>query len=169
MTTGTAVSVEEYLRTSYEPACEYVDGVLVPKAMPTWKHSLLQGRIHDLIEAAFPRYQAMVELTIRINANQYLIPDLAVDLREHAQDPYPIAPVHLCIEIVSPGDRLPEVFAKCETYHAWGCFYAWVVDPQTRRAWQSSKGSGVTEIDAASGELTAGEIHIRVSEIFAAL
>ena len=169
MTTGTAVSVEEYLRTSYEPACEYVDGVLVPKAMPTWKHSLLQGRILVLIEGAFPHYRALPELTLGITGNQYLIPDLAVVRRDQVQDPYPITPVHLCIEIVSPDDRLSEVFAKCETYRAWGCPYAWVLDPQTRTACQSSKGSGVTEIDAASGELTAGEIHLRVSDIFAVL
>src|SRR5882724_10683600 len=109
MTTGIAVSVEEYLRTSYEPACEYVDGVLVPKAMGTRKHSKVQGRILVLIEAAFPHYEAMTELTVRITKRKYLIPDLAVDLRDHAQDPYPVSPVHLCIEIVSPDDRLREV------------------------------------------------------------
>ena len=111
----------------------------------------------------------MPELTVRITGKKYLIPDLAVDRRDLAQDPYPITPVHLCIEIVSADDRLPEVLAKCETYHSWGCPHAWVIDPQTRRAWQYSKGSSATEIDPASGELTAGDIHLLVSDIFAAL
>ena len=168
MTTGTAVSVEEYLRTSYEPACEYVDGVLVPKAMGTRKHGKIQARILVLIETGFPHYEAIPELTVRITGKKYLIPDLAVDRRDLAQDPYPITPVHLCIEVVSPDDRLPEVLAKCKTYHAWGAPYAWVLDPQTRRAWQSEKGSIPVEI-ASTGELTAGDIHLLVSDIFAAL
>jgi Uma2 family endonuclease len=170
MTAGTSVSVEEYLRTSYEPRCEYVDGVLVPKAMGTRKHSKLQARIHDLTEKAFPHYEALPELTVGITKTEYLIPDVAVDRRDNVQDPYPLSPVHLCIEILSPEDRLSQVFAKCETYHAWGTPHTWVIDPLGRRAWQYSKGSaGAIELDSATGELCAGEIHIPLSDLFAAL
>ena len=169
MTTGTAVSVEEYLRTSHEPACEYVKGLLVPKAMGTRKHGKLQIRIAFLIEREFPNFEAICEQTVRISAEEYLIPDLVIDRRDHAQDPYPTAPVHLCIEIVSPGDRLADVLAKCETYHAWGCPHTWVLDPQSRKAWQYSKGSSAIEIDAGSGELAAGEVHLRASDIFEVL
>jgi Uma2 family endonuclease len=169
MTDRTMVSVEEYLRTPYEPSCEYVDGLLVPKALGTRRHGKLQGRIALLIEAAFPHYEAIPELTVRISRTKYLIPDVAVDRRDRAQDPHALLPVHLCIEIVSPDDRLPEVLAKCETYHAWGTPHTWVIDPQTRRAWQHSKGSSALEIDAATGELAAGDIRIRLSEIFAVL
>ena len=34
--------VEEYLRYSEKPNCEYKDGVLYPKAMPTKFHSIIQ-------------------------------------------------------------------------------------------------------------------------------
>jgi Uma2 family endonuclease len=168
MTTGTAVSVEEYLRTSYEPNCEYVDGVLVPKAMGTKKHGKLQFQIATLIERAFPNYETTPEQTVRITATKYLVPDLAVERRDESQDPYPITPVHLCIEILSPGDRLQEVLEKCDTYHGWGTPYTWVVDPLARRAWQYSKGSAAVEIDP-QGELTAGEIHIRLGDVFSVL
>ena len=36
------VSVDEYLNSSYEPDMEFVDGVLIPRGMPTIAHSLLQ-------------------------------------------------------------------------------------------------------------------------------
>ena len=168
MTTATPVSVEEYLRTSYEPSCEYVDGVLVPKAMGTKKHGNRQLRIANLIGDAFPQYEVTPELTVRVTRTQYLIPDLAVERRDQSQDPYPILPVHLCVEILSPGDRLAAVLKKCETYHAWGTPHAWVIDPVTCRAWQYSIGSAAVEIDA-SGELTAGDIHLRLTDIFAVL
>ena len=168
MTTGTAVSVEEYLRTSYEPNCEYVDGVLVTKAMPTRKHSRIQGQLIRLIDSAFPRYEALAELTVRITGRQYRVPDVAVELRENGEDPYPITPVHLCIEIVSPDDRVSELIEKCKVYHAWGVPHAWVIDPQTLQAWRYAKGSTPVEI-ASGAELTAGEIRLRVSDIFAVL
>ena len=168
MTTGTAVSVEEYLRTAYKPNCELVDGVVIPKAMGTWKHGWLQLRIADLIRSAFPHYEPVPELTVRINATQFLVPDLVVQRRDQRQDPYPTSPVHLCVEILSPEDRVKEVFSKCQTYHDWGTPYAWVLDPVARRAWQCSRGAVPREIGAA-GELTAGDIHIRIADIFSAL
>src|SRR5580698_1605470 len=62
MTTGTAVSVEEYLRTSYEPNCEYIDGVLIQKPMPTTGHSRLQLRLGALIDLRFPNFWVGSEL-----------------------------------------------------------------------------------------------------------
>ena len=165
MTTGTAVSVAEYLRTSYEPSCEYWDGVLVPKAMGTRKHGRVQLRIALLLEKAFPHYEATPELTVYISATKYLIPDLGVDRSDKRQEPYPVAPIHLCIEILSPKDRLIEVLKKCETYHAWGTPHAWVLDPIARKAWQYTKGSDAREVE----ELVAGDIHLSVADIFSAL
>ena len=84
------------------------------------------------------------------------------------QQPYALEPIHLCVEIVSPEDRIAEEFAKCEAYHTWGTVNTWVVDPQTRRAWQFLKGGKPEEI-AADGELRADEIHLPIAEIFAVL
>ena len=168
MTTGTAVSVEEYLRTSYDPPCEYVNGALVPKAMGTKKHGKIQRRLLRLIEDGFPNYEPTPEQTVRISGKEYLVPDIAVEFCDESQDPYPVTPVHLCIEIVSPGDRVSEILKKCETYHAWGVPHTWVIDPQIRQAWQYDKGSTPIEI-APDAELTAGQIHLRLSDIFAVL
>ena len=42
MTTGTLVSVEEYLNTSYSPDCDYVDGEVLERNWGEWNHSELQ-------------------------------------------------------------------------------------------------------------------------------
>jgi Uma2 family endonuclease len=44
------------------------------------------------------------------------VPDLIVQESDRIQDPYPIEPVYLCVEILSPGDRMGETIAKCEDY-----------------------------------------------------
>jgi Uma2 family endonuclease len=160
--------VEEYLRTAYEPRCEYWDGVLVEKPMGTRKHGKLQLRISNLIEQSFPRYEAIPEQTVRITGTKYLLPDIAIVSLDAVQDPYPVEPVHLCIEIVSPGDRVAAVLEKCAVYHDWGTLYTWVIDPQNRRAWQYEKGSKPVEV-AAGGELLAGDIHVPVADIFSVL
>jgi Uma2 family endonuclease len=164
MATATHVPVDEYLRTSYEPNCEYIDGVLRPKAMGTKKHSRLQVRLGALLEQL--GYEAGSELTVKIRQGKYLIPDVAAD--KHIADPYPDQPVLLCVEILSPGDRPGSMLAKCEEYHAWGVPYCWVLDPEKEIAWEYHNG-GIPDQRSASESLRAGEIEIPVAGLFASL
>jgi Uma2 family endonuclease len=164
-TSPTLLSVEEYLATTYKPACEYTDGVLHQKPMPTRKHSRVQGRLAFLLTQGFPDFEVDPELTVRIRPGKYLVPDLALQHCDYIQDPYPTEPVHLCIEILSPDDRMSEIFAKCEEYHAWGVATTWIVDPEWQRAWEYRKGLRPTEV-TPEGSLTAEGISIPLQDLF---
>ena len=168
MPSAAAVSVSEYLGKSYDPNCEYIDGVLVPKPMPTSDHSTVQFTVGSLIRSRFPEFWVGAELTVRVRENKYLVPDLAVQDRSRMQRPYPLEPIVLCVEVISPEDSLKKTLEKCEEYHRWGTVNTWVVDPQTRRGWQYVKGSSPLEIEQ-SGELTAGPIHIPLADVFSDL
>jgi Uma2 family endonuclease len=161
------VSVDEYLNTSYKPACEYLDGVLKRKPMPTFDHALVQSRLVSLISAQQRSYIALPELTVKIREREWLVPDVAIMLRSQIQRPYALDPVFLCIEILSPDDRLAETFTKCEQYHLWGVAHCWVVDPEKKAAWIYEKGSApkrATEEDT----LWAGGIHVSMRKLFEA-
>lgn len=166
--TSTLVSVEEYLNTNYKPACEYREGVLTQKAMPTRKHSVVQGESLYLIRSRYPEFEPATELTVRTSPSRYLVPDLSVQLRADIQDPYPTRPIHLCIEILSPEDRLADTAAKCNEYAEWGVPHNWVIDPEKRLAWQYQPATGLVEVPA-DGALTAGPISIPLAELFAIL
>ena len=168
MTGSTLVSVEEYLSTSYKPNCEYVDGVLYPKPMPTWMHGLLQSHLAMLINQGFAQFAAASEVTVQIRTGKYLVPDLIVQRRDSIQAPYPSVPVHLCVEVLSPDDRMSEAFAKCEEYHAWGAQTTWVLDPEEQRAWEYRTGKRPVEIPQI-GWLTAEGISIPIADVFSIL
>ena len=168
MATAAMVSVEEYLATTYKPACDYVDGVLYQKSMPTWEHGTIQGHLCGLINQAFPQYKAGSEVTVQIREGKYLVPDLIVQDCARIQKPYPTAPVHLCVEILSPDDRLSQVIAKCEDYHDWGVEVVWIVDPENPRAWEFRKGRRLVEVPL-TGSLTAPGISISLRELFSVL
>jgi Uma2 family endonuclease len=51
MVTGTAVPVEEYLRTNYDPDMEYVDGQLVERSVGERRHSRTQTILIGLLRA----------------------------------------------------------------------------------------------------------------------
>lgn len=164
---ATMVSVEAYLRMNDKPAFEYRDGELTRKHLPTSKHWLLQGRIVQIILNQ-GRCLAGPELHVRIRDGRFLVPDVAVQLRGQTQHPYPTEPIPLCVEILSPDDRFGEVVTKCEEYHAWGVPMTWIVDPETRVAWEYAKGGRVHEIPAG-GSITADDIVIPVASIFEVL
>ena len=166
------VPVEEYIARFVDgdekPACEYVDGVLIPKPMGTKKHSQVQMNVGFLIRQRFERsFNPLTELTTRLRPDQFYVPDLAVeDLTRPIQGRYPGPkdPVYLCVEIVSPPDRVGKLFGKCEEYHKWGVPYCWIIDPERRIAWEYFPAD--LEPRRVENSLHAGEIELTFADVF---
>ena len=166
--TTTLMPVDEYLRLTCKPACEYRDGVLTQKAMPTLNHSLIQTRIGQLLLNDYPDFLTGSELHVRPRENRYLVPDVAVLRKDRIHPQYPTEPIHLCVEILSPDDRFGEVVTKCEEYLAWGVPMVWIIDPVNQTAWEFSPNRPMHEV-LSGGSLTAPEIAIPLAEIFSVL
>jgi len=164
MSAATIVSVQDYLHRTEKPYCEYVDGVLYPKAVPTKLHALIQKLLMRLLDAQ--GVEALGEMHVRLSPTKYLIPDVIA--APVIQGPYPTDPVLLCVEILSPEDRVGAMLAKCEQYHAWGVPFCWVVDPEKQTAWQYHSGGEPEHVDRG-GMLTAGTLTVRLHELFADL
>ena len=161
MSTKALVSVEEYLQRTEKPNCEYIEGVLVPKPMPTTLHARAQKRVIWLLEKQ--DIEALPEVTLRLSATKLLVPDVVA--ARHIESPYPTEPVLLCVEILSPEDRLGAMLAKCEQYHAWGVPYYWVVDPEKRSAWEYHSGGEPNRV-GQQGVLSAGGLTVQLRELF---
>jgi Uma2 family endonuclease len=166
------VSVEEYIARFVDggekPICEYVDGELIPKALADKHHSQVQANISVLIHNGYGgTMNPLTELTTRVRETQFYVPDISVeDLAKPIQGRYPGPndPVFLCIEVVSPPDRVGKLFGKCEEYHKWGVPYCWIVDPERKIAWEYFP----TDIEPRRTEevLTAGPIRLGLRDVF---
>jgi Uma2 family endonuclease len=168
MSTSALMTVDEYLKLDVKPYCEYVDGVLRQKPMPTPYHALIQILLGALLTIRAQQFYTMGELRVQIRPGKYLIPDLAVVQREMFEHSYPTKPVFLCVEIASPDDRPGQLLAKCEEYHEWGVPHCWVIDPERRIAWIYDQDVEWVKLNE-SGTLIAGEIEIPLPELFSQL
>jgi len=136
MTTSTAVPIEEYLRTCYEPDVEYVDGQLVERNVGEWKHGLLQSLIVELLSQRRRQrgFRVITELRIQVTSEpRYRIPDICVVSIAHPYERYLTHPPHLAIEVLSPDDEPADMLAKIGEYLAMGIPHIWVVDPNKRK------------------------------------
>lgn len=162
------ISVEEYLARETKPASEYEDGVVWQKPMASWKHGVIQQSTCQLINLGRFSLKAASEINCRIREGKYLVPDVIAQRRDAIQDPYPIEPVALCVEILSPGDLMSETIAKCEAYHGWGVPMTWILDPEMRQAWHFRRGERLHELPP-DGFLEAEDLRVAVADVFAAL
>ncbi|HUJ51502.1 MAG TPA: Uma2 family endonuclease, partial [Bryobacteraceae bacterium] len=129
MAVGTALSVEQYLATSFPDLDkEYRNGELVKRALPDNLHSKTQVLLAAFFEArrktaaVFPR----TELRLKIRSTLILIPDVTVFHPDEPQERYPDKPPFIAIEILSLDDKLTDVREKLETYRTWGVTHVWL-------------------------------------------
>jgi Uma2 family endonuclease len=155
------VSVDQYLRRTEKPLCEYIDGILVPKPFPTRLHAFVQFRLVTRLRRL--GLDALAEVTVPVSPTRYRVADVIADRR--ITDPCPTNAVKLCAEILSPQEGLSSAFAKCEDYQRWGVPYCWVIDSVKRTGWEYHAGTDPVKIEAG-GSLRAGEIALLLSELF---
>ena len=131
MATALRISLEEYLRSHYEPECELIGGELFQKRMGTLEHMDMEDAVRQILKRFQERGLGGVahELSVR-RGDEVRIPDVVfVAPNAKFQDGILVGPPLLCVEILSPSQRPSELFAKCEAYHAWGVPYCWIIDP----------------------------------------
>jgi Uma2 family endonuclease len=164
-TVGTLLSLDEYLDRDFEPETELIGGELRPKPLGTDRHSDICTWLWALLVNQVGRSRARVELSIRIG-DDVLTPDVCV-LRDKEKRLYRgilADPPLLCIEVLSPSQRPPEMLAKCGRYHEFGVPFCWVIDPVARRAWEFHAGEPAKDRTSA---LTAGELTVSLHDVFA--
>jgi Uma2 family endonuclease len=133
MGVATLVPVDEYLSTSYDPDCDYVDGELEDRNVGEKGHNKVQGNLYFCLRTYCPSLFVVVEQRIRISATRYRVPDVCLTFAEPDEDVF-TEPAFLCVEILSPEDRAGRMQRKVADYQKFGVRYIWVVDPRKREA-----------------------------------
>jgi Uma2 family endonuclease len=140
----TAVTIEEYLSTSYRPDCDYVDGEVQERNLGTFDHARLQLAIAAYFYNRRQEWGICVvpEQRVQVSPTRFRVPDVCVVVGEPTGQIFR-EPPFICIEILSPEDRVSRTNERIADYLQFGVRYVWILDPQTRKAWRYTPGAMV--------------------------
>jgi Uma2 family endonuclease len=147
MKSGALIPVEEYLRTTYRPDCDYVDGEVLERNLGERDHSEIQRELIFFFRSRQKSWEAFVypEQRVQVSPTRLRVPDVCVYLGEEPKDQIFHTPPFICIEILSPEDRWERMQQKIDDYLQFGVPHVWVLNPRERRAWVCTD-SGNTEV-----------------------
>jgi Uma2 family endonuclease len=163
-------TVREYLRTSWSPDREFVDGRIEERNLGEIEHSIIQRYLTVLFAIKRGEWGVEVfpELRTQTAARNFRVPDVLVVRAGESIDRYLTHPPLIAIEILSPEDSVRAMQAKAAEYRRFGIENIWIIDPEPRIAYKYAS-AGLEEV--RTGELVVPETPIRVvlSELFAEL
>jgi Uma2 family endonuclease len=136
MGVASLITEEQYLHTSYEPDCEFEDGVLIERNVGEEQHSWLQAMliVYFVQRRHLWNIQAYPEQRVRLRKGRYLIPDVCVISGPRSTEPVLTQPPLIWIEILSSEDRPIRVNRKVREILDFGVPNVWVIDPETLEA-----------------------------------
>ncbi len=167
MSSRTLISVEEYLASSYRPDCDYVDGHIEERNLGERTHSRIQHRL-DVWLAPYEKtlgIEVLPEVRVQVKATRFRIPDVCLVLGDPGEEIL-TKPPFLCIEILSPEDRMSRMEERVGEYLAMGVPYVWVLDPQTKRTYAATQTEELHEVTDSVLRTANPVLEVPLAEIF---
>ena len=143
MTTLATTPVEVYLRSSYEPDAEFVDGGVEERAVGEYDHATWQQALQRwFIEHATEwNIRVRAELRVQVREDNYRVPDVVVWDRSRPIEQILTHPPVAVFEVLSPEDTVARLMQKLRDYDAMGIRNIFVIDPRVESAYRYTLGS----------------------------
>ena len=168
--TPAILSLEHYLRTSFKPDCDFVDGILEERNVGEFPHSRIQYKLVSWFDRHEEEWGTLglTEQRIQVSPTNYRVADLCLIARKAPLENITVTPPLLCVEILSPDDRMERAMLVLADYHAMGVAQSWLLDPLRRLAFTFDQ-HGLQEVQTDRLELPGTPIYVMLSTLFASL
>jgi Uma2 family endonuclease len=170
MASSVLIPVDEYLSHVYHPDCDYIDGELRERNMGEESHGEIQAILARVIGNHRTEWAVRVITEVRVQTSEthYRIPDVCVVPSSRPRGRVIRYAPLLCIEILSPEDRLTAMRDKIDDYVQLGVPNIWVIDPEKRVGYYAT-ANGLTQTSDGVLRAQGTPIEISLAEVFAEL
>ena len=165
MATATRITVEQYLKTPFEPDAEYVNGEVEERNVGEYDHNVVQRAILIWFHRHDKTWQtrSIQEQRTRLCSGNIRIPDVSVWKRDVPIERVFSHPQLIAVEVLSPEDRQSRVQEKIDDYRQSGISNIWIVDPVKRVGWDCSDGNWTRK---SRFDLSGTPIYLDLEELF---
>jgi Uma2 family endonuclease len=130
--TASLVSVEEYLKTTTDPDCEYVAGALQERSVGEFDHATWQIALaaYFLSREKELGILSRPELRVQTRFGNFRVPDVTILSRTAPREQIITHPPLAVFEILSPEDSMTRTLEKLADYEQMGIGAIWVIEPK---------------------------------------
>ena len=164
------ITIDEYLLTSYRPDCDFVEGILEERNLGELPHSTLQTELAFWFRLNQKEWaiKPLIEQRIRVSKEDVRICDVCLLHADAPRENVTLTPPLLCLEILSPADRLSRAKNVLRDYLLMGVPNIWLVDPSGRIAYTYTP-TGLHQATSDRLEIPGSPVHVVLPDLFAAL
>lgn len=162
----TRIAVEEYLKTSAHPDCEYVRGIIKERAVGELDHASWQAALIRWFSDLKSSWNIRVypELRVQVAADNYRVPDVTILNQNAPREQIVTQPPLAVFEILSPTDTMTDMLERLADYQQMGIPAIWVIEPKKPSYYLYSSGQLTP---ATIFELPGTSLNVAMSEIAA--
>ena len=158
-------NVDDYLKTSYDPDVEFVDGVLLERNLGDWLHALIQSNVLFALRNKYPQLKVVAALRSRVAGTRYRLPDVCA-LLSAPKTRYLLDPAFLVVEVLSEGDVMSEVIERPREFANKGVSNISLIDPRLQLLF-AYRPPALVEVEGEVISTADGSVDLSRSEIFA--
>ena len=140
--TTSLITVEDYLKMSADPDCEYGAGVVEERPGGEYDHSTWQAILVSFFSGRAEEWgiKARPELRVQVAADSFRVPDVTILSREARREQVITHPPPAVFEILSPEDSMTRMLEKLAEYEQMGISALWVIEPKRQLYYGYCKG-----------------------------
>jgi Uma2 family endonuclease len=166
MASTTLISATEYLKSTYRPDCDYVDGRVEERNVGEHDHAALQAALILWFGQHQQEWniEVLPEQRIQVSPTRFRVPDVCLLSLDQLVEQVLSRPPLACIDILSPEDTMRRMQERIDDYRQFGVANIWILDQGTRRAYDCCPSGW---LEAAEFEIPNTPIRLVLSDIFA--
>jgi Uma2 family endonuclease len=136
------IPVEEYLRMTSDPDCEYVAGIIEERPVGEYDHATWQ----TILAAFFTIHQrelgieARTELRVQVAPDRFRVPDVTLLSRTAPREQIVTHAPLAVFEILSPEDLMSRMLEKLADYERMGIAAIWLIEPKKQVCYHYRSG-----------------------------
>jgi Uma2 family endonuclease len=152
---------------------ERIEGQLVERPLPGSRHSEIQWNATFLLKQTTKQYGMKVhqEWTLDeadVPEHDWMTPDVLVSLPGEYKESrigHLLPPAFLAVEVLSPGQIIPQMRKKAERFLRWSVQHIWLIEPEHEFGFVVSSDNVRGILVPDDGILEAGEIKISMTDV----